>query len=323
MVSGQPFELVAPVFVVGSGRSGTSLVRNLLNLDPEVAIAPESHFLDQWLQRFADRGEPRRIVEEMWPAFASSSQRERFGLEDATIADIARAPDPRSLFAAIVHSYAGQRGARVVGEKTPAHFRYVDRLLEWFPDARVVFVVRDPRSVVASLTVMDASWASGSIADHVALWRDAAKAAIAWHDDPRVTVVRYEDLVADPLVRIPEMHTFLTARSFDPAWLQGLPDPDLGTASGSLRADQGVSDTRIAAWQGRLSVRDADAVAVVCRREIESLGYDVPAVSRSRAARLRVRFLALQARRALARATRAARDPSSARRRIRYRRRSL
>jgi hypothetical protein len=323
MRPGQPFELVTPVFVVGPGRSGTSLVRNLLNLDPDVAIAPESHLLDLWLPRYADRGAPRRIVEELWPAYATSTHLERFGFDDATLAGLAQAPDPRSLFAALVHAYADPRRAQVVGEKTPAHFRYVDRLFEWFPDARVVFVLRDPRSVVASLTVLDASWAAGTLADHIAQWRDAAQAAITWRDDPRVTVVRYEDLVADPVRRIPEMHRVLTARSFDPAWLQRLPDADLGTASGSLRADQGVSDARIDAWRGRLSDRDASAVVVACRQEMELLGYEVPSVSLPTVARLRVHLLGLQARRALTRATRAARAPSSALRRIRYRRRSL
>ena len=323
MVSGQGFELVAPVFVVGPGRSGTSLVRNLLNLDPEVAIAPESHFLDLWLPRFADRGAPRRVVEELWPAYASSRLVERLGLDDAALARLAQAPDPRSLFAGIVRSFADPRRASVVGEKTPAHFRYVDRLLEWFPDARVVFVLRDPRSVVASLVVLDASWASGTLADHIALWRDAARAAIAWRGDPRVTVVRYEDLVADPLGHIPDLHQFLTGRSFDPAWMQRLPDAGLVAATGSLRPDQGVSNARIGAWRDRLSEREATAVVVACRREMQALGYEVPAVALPTVARRRVHLLGLQARRALARAARAARAPSSARRRIRYRRRSL
>ncbi len=56
----------------------------------------------------------------------------------------------RGLFEAFLRIYADRRGKTIMGEKTPAHLAYVETLLEWFPDARVIHCMRDPRAVYVS-----------------------------------------------------------------------------------------------------------------------------------------------------------------------------
>ena len=56
----------------------------------------------------------------------------------------------RGVFLAMLGLYAEAKGVTRTGEKTPAHVREVGTLLEWFPDARVVHMVRDPRAIYVS-----------------------------------------------------------------------------------------------------------------------------------------------------------------------------
>jgi len=56
-----------------------------------------------------------------------------------------------------MRGYAREGGAiwRVrFGDKTPVNTQYIDRIFRDFPDARVIRIIRDPRSTAESLTVV-------------------------------------------------------------------------------------------------------------------------------------------------------------------------
>ncbi len=290
------------VFVVGSGRSGTSLLRRLLNADPEVALAPETHFLDQWLPRFWVPGQDRATVEALWPAYKESRHFRSLELPEDVLERLGRLSAPRTLFKGMLDAYAEQRAAAVGGEKTPAHFRYIGRLLDWFDDARVVFILRDVRGVVASFRALDYRWAQGTDHKHVSLWRDSAEAALHWKTDPRVEVVRYEDLVGDPVSVLSEMAPRLTGRDFDPAWL--VEEVRSGPAN---------------SWASTMRAPHASMLFHAAQPLMTELGYTAPTTPPPLSERVRYttgRLVYL-----VRRVMRAASQPIGPIRRIRYRRR--
>lgn len=162
------------IFVVGVSRSGTTLLRTLLETSDRIAIASESHFLGHLIPRegarhyFRKLGDPtddevvRRIVELIYSGeFQRRSRwREISPFWRWLAAEIPRADaearlldgerTERGLMASLMRIYADRKGRPVMGEKTPAHLAYVDELLEWFPAGRVVHIIRDPRAVYVS-----------------------------------------------------------------------------------------------------------------------------------------------------------------------------
>jgi hypothetical protein len=306
------------VFVVGSGRSGTSLLWRHLNLDPGVAIAPELHFLDRWIPNHWDGGGPEAMAR-LWTAFEHGPHFERLGLGAAAVARARSAPTPRVMYVALLDGHREAMGAVVGGDKTPSNFRYLERLLDWFPGCRIAFAVRDPRAVVSSLKGLSTEfrWARGTTADHVALWRDAARAALAWRDHPQVRVVRYEELVDEPAAVLADLHPFLTGRTFDAAWLDDVDAAERTLSSGALWSTSAISSQRVEAWRRDLRPAEAAVIFDRCRPEAEPFGYGPegePSVAEQ------VRFGAGAARRQAGRALRAAASPRRFARRLRHRR---
>lgn len=162
------------VFVVGVSRSGTTLLRRVLESTSVVAVAGENHFVGHLLAResarryfrrlgdYRDDLTIRRIVEFLWSGeFQRQSRlREispfwRWVVKNLDRADLERRllaaeRTDRGLFTAFLRAYADHVGKQVIGEKTPAHINHADTLLEWFPNARIVHMVRDPRGVYVS-----------------------------------------------------------------------------------------------------------------------------------------------------------------------------
>jgi hypothetical protein len=204
----------------------------------------------------------------------------------------------------MLDAYAEVRGAVVGGEKTPTHFRYVGRLLSWFPDARVVFVMRDVRGVVASLQRLDYPWAQRSDYMRIKLWRDAAQAALRWQADPRVEVVRFEDLVADPIPTVQELASTLTGDVFDCTWIR-----------------EAILTDPASSWASVLSKKRAAVVAWAAEPMMTRLGY--VSATEPLPARARLQYRARGLRDEVGRLRRAAKQPVQAMRRIRYRRGAL
>lgn len=162
------------IFVVGASRSGTTLMRNILERSNRIALAQENHFIGHVVRRegaryyfrragdLADDDAIRRLVDMIYSGEFQRRSRwrevspywrwlvESIPREELEQRLLAAERTERGLMAAFMRVYADWRGRPVMGEKTPAHLAYVDTLLEWFPRGRVVHMIRDPRGVYVS-----------------------------------------------------------------------------------------------------------------------------------------------------------------------------
>lgn len=162
------------VFVVGVSRSGTTLMRAILNSHSEVAVASENHFMGHllpWegvrarLRRVGDLTDDRavrRVVEILYSDALEGRLRlrapsplwrwlrrtvEREELEGRLLGG---ERSERGVFRTVLRVFADRQGKSIIGEKTPAHLAWAETLLEWFPGGRIIHMIRDPRGVYVS-----------------------------------------------------------------------------------------------------------------------------------------------------------------------------
>lgn len=180
-----------PIFVIGAQRSGTTLLRLMLDAHPDVAIGPETAFA-----RGVDA-----LVES--PFFGHGDQwYEQYGWSRDRLERAAAA-----LYGEVFSSWARSMGAVRWGEKTPVHRYHVPRLATWFPDAQFVGLVRHPGAVASSRERWGYDW-TATLRDWAASGRYLLEACDLL-DAHRVLLLRYEDLVDDPEAAMRRLCTFL------------------------------------------------------------------------------------------------------------------
>lgn len=226
---------LSPIFIVGVSRSGTTLLRRILNRSDQIAICSENHFLGHLLSRegtrykfrhlgpLTDDANVHRLVTFIYSGGLEKSSRFRqmsshwYWLIKRVPPDTLRqrilASDrsEKALFTIIMSLYAEQKGKPLMGEKTPAHIRYVNTLMHWYPHAKIVHMLRDPRAIYVS-EVRRRQKEAGSI-----LYRLLKKArpllnlfvfvqtALAWWDSVS-RYCRYQRRFADNYYLLPFEH---------------------------------------------------------------------------------------------------------------------
>ena len=259
-----------PIFVMGNARSGTTLMRVLLSSHPKIYITHEPWFY-VWLGLC-----PQNMSgdEFLWAYFRTFSFR-WLRLNPTDVMRALPSPLPRSSvhlgFRAIMKLKAAAFGRQHWGEKSPGHIDHMTEIFRDFPDAKVIMMVRDPRTTVDSTRRM--VWGSQSDLANSLGYVRGLKNATGFRD--RVLSVKLEELRQEPerkmrrvldFVEEPWEVAVLDHVSNNPDPLDMPPVPWLQTATEPLR---GV-DTRLHAM-------DPDRVRLietVCRASMRRYGYE-------------------------------------------------
>ena len=189
----------APIFVIGSPRSGTTLLRLILDAHPRISCGEETHFLRDL----------EAVVGRNWALVSTYELPREWWLERI-----------RELYATFQAEVLARSGKARWAEKDPTytlHLRFVEEL---FPDAVYVHLLRDGHDVVASFRDR---WGYKSAARAArtewARYVSAARDLAARLPDDRFLELRYEELVAQPEAQGQRLFEFL-GEDWDPALLQ-------------------------------------------------------------------------------------------------------
>lgn len=232
-------ESYRPFFIVGTPRSGNTLLRRVLLAHPRLHVPPENFALRHSIRLFRQYRRLMRweqLVELLLAEFRRPPFSDNWELGDLRplAGRLKELPTGERSLAALLHGlYAlhaethGKAGARW-GDKTPSNIYCLHRLPAVFPDARVIFLMRDPADVAYSWTGLG----ENSVEKAARRWiytADNARVFARWHPEACL-FIRYEDLVT---------RTEETIRG-----LAGFLDLELAPATLSAMIDsQGLAET--------------------------------------------------------------------------------
>ena len=304
--------LEAPIFIVGAGRSGTTLLRTALAAHPRLAVTPETHYMKFADGRGARDGDRPADFEAFWATLTRWSRFLDLDVSEARVLEMASAsgaPTFRSVFAAMLAAYGEANGKPRVGEKSPGHYRYWKRLFAWFPDSRLVAIRRDPRAAAASALatpwVREQMKPKARLAPVVRRSRSyhLAEQARGWHriygeyvpeaeQDPRVLVVTYEDLVTEPEAVLRSVCRHI-GEEFDAAMLTRRAEVPGARASAAktgewegwvaeheAQAAREISDAGLRRWREVLTPTEIAMVEAICGETMTRCRYRLESTAR-------------------------------------------
>lgn len=260
----------SPIFVVGAQRSGTTLLRNLLDRHPQIAMwGVESDFFRRVYDRRATFGDPAEIRnrERIVKAYLAIEPMRRTGLDLAALGKVMLEEGGTwpALFASAMRFNAGVQSKPYWGEKTPANIFHVDKLRAWFPDCAILHIVRDPRDMVSSLVRM--SWSNRSVLFAARTWKRFNAAGMGRD----LYLVKYEELVSDPATALDKICRHIGV-AYDPLMLQPKENVHLASPEG-VRANKQISTDRMGLWREAFRPWQIAAIETAASPLMEELGY--------------------------------------------------
>jgi hypothetical protein len=295
----------APLLVLGVRRSGTTLLRVMLDRSSTLAVPDESYFVTQLAHRHGSNPDPT--------AFADDCRRIGTLREWGVSIDDVRLRGGMTTgeaIAALYQRYAELQGKPRWGDKTPMYMQHLPLLARLFPEARFVHLIRDGRDAALSFLgmpegIVTRTWAHPrSVADFACQWRTEVEAAQRLGErvgPERYLEVRYEALVADADAELRRICTF-AALPFEPGMLAYAGAVDVSAKPHQQRLLQPPT-RNVRNWREQLPEEDALAFEGVAGDLLRRLGYDLldpsgafpTAAGRTRLARYRARVSAWNA----------------------------
>ena len=273
----------SPLFIIGVGRSGTSVLMTLLNGHSRIAFMPETHFLRLYL----GTGKIKEKLEGMGitkfrELLDEDEYFRRLNISSKTLLrpylEGEKSFDLRNLYLDAMALYLKGQGKQCIGDKDPRYMDYLPAVKACCPNAKVIHIHRDPRDVI--LSKMKADWSA-----HRPFWLNAMISQIQIKKG-RKTAKRlfgknyyefsYESLVAEPERSLGKLLAFL-GLGFEPEML------DLESSARELvhpseiqwkdNTFKPVLAANTEKWRSQLSPFQIRCVEIICKEWFSNLGY--------------------------------------------------
>lgn len=268
-----------PTFVVGVPRSGTTLLRVLLDSHSNIASGPEAG----WITGDYTETSIKRLTELLGDGelglvqnFPGTSQKQVLRATARLLQDL-------------FTPYLGERNKKVLVLKTPNDIAHVGYLRKLMPNSNFIHILRDGRDVALSTVAKKGTFFSDTTLGYEfgnLTFANALRRWMVWEQraskvlkriPKRVHSVRYEDLVASPESELRDLCTFL-GQEFEPSMLAYATHsheyPEWEAGSTDVKNKELIVNESVARWKRELTALDAAAISTTLNNYLVNNGYE-------------------------------------------------
>jgi hypothetical protein len=270
--------MTPPLIVLGVGRSGTTLLRVMLDRNTKLAIPDESFFM----LPLARRHRGRVKADAFFADLRRLPRLREWGLEPDDVRPRLRdGMTTGEAIAAIFETYAEKAGKPRWGDKTPLYMQHLPLLERLFPDALWLHLVRDGRDAALSFLALGpgfsgTTWAQPhTVGQFAARWKVEIETAreLGRRAGDRYFELSYEDLVSEPDPQLRRICEFASL-----PW-----EPEMLAYAGSVDVSKLPEHQRLAQpptpnvrnWREEMPATDARAFEDVAGDVLRDSGYEL------------------------------------------------
>jgi hypothetical protein len=276
------------LFIVGCPRSGTTLLRRMVDAHPLVAVIDETRWIANFFEKRVGLTSEGFVTPKLIPRLLEYDRFAQFEIGREELVGLLRSGEQvsyPSFVSGVFDLYGQARGKPLVGDKTPRYARWVPTLHGLWPEARFVHLIRDGHDVCLSILNWNKaqralgrfeSWRKDPITTtalwwelHVRLAREdgAALGPGLYHE------VRYESVVAWPDEECAKLCAFL-GLSYDKAMLRfhegrERSKPGLDAKKAWRPVTRGLRD-----WRSQMLSEETERFEATAGELLDELGYE-------------------------------------------------
>ncbi len=267
---------------MGMSRSGTKLLRDVLNNNKDVSIPYyESHLVPYLIKNFPqekfplDKNSKKELIKLVKSSiFYNEIKNESEGFKDL---DFDKLTDQKNIQESIKYLMSklanpiSKERVKIWGDKTPNYLFNIKMLKTAFPKAKFIHIIRDPRErALSSKKAWNASLLMSAMRWHQGVGSARDQGRSIGHDYIEVT---YEALVSDPQKQIKKICTFLGINYSKSMLYLSKPAENYGTADSATRSAKTIISNNVSKFNTQLPPKNVKKIEAICGDLAIQLGY--------------------------------------------------
>ena len=275
-----------PIFIAGPERSGTSLIYALLASHPKIAMTRRTNMWRHYYNQYGDLSEPENFER----CLMMMMRYKRLIKLDPDPERIRREfyqgePTYGRLFALLEEHFAEKVGKPRWGDKSLNTERYTEEIIDAYPNARIIHMIRDPRDRYSS-SLKRWKVSRLGIGGGTAIWLSTISQAERYKKEfpNHYMTVRYEDLTADPEGTLHEICSFV-GEEYAPEMLNMGGAKDFrdkgGNSSYSQRKPGNITTSSIGKFRSVLTKYQVFFLQIFSTTTMQKYGYELDRVKLS------------------------------------------
>jgi hypothetical protein len=279
-----------PIFIIGAPRSGTTLLRLMLTSHPDICIPPESMFFVQLEPKYGKLENLAEKIDEFLDDLYSNDKFLEWNIDRARLQENLNLYDELNYSKAISTVYQTYRlktdpNAHIWGDKNPTYIYHIDRIFQYFPNAKIIHIIRDVRAVYSSMKTVSnfPGWGKKQktqslIFEVTRVWSQAVQSFNKYNNNHQFYNIHYEKLISNPDNQLNQLCSWLGI-NFSESMLdyynkntqkELVPKHRLSWHQNTLKP---ILEDRIEAWANELSLSEIEALEILNKNNLKILGY--------------------------------------------------
>lgn len=279
-------------FIVGMGRSGTTLLTNILHRHPQIISTPENNFL-LFTKNLRDKDFQIKVNRDTFIAsngLKHNHETSIWSLNESVKKDLENVSTfCEACISMYKHYDESKQNASIIVDKNPIYTLHIQKLSEILPNAKFIAIVRDYRDNIVSRKKHFTGWINSDTL-HACAWKMYYQEILAQKKKLRnkMLIIRYEDIIQDTKNTIQKIcdhlnvsyHTDMESPDKNAELLKQKAIKNLGSDPNKkvqemhANLEKPINADKSGYWKNELKKEEVKIIETICGKTAENFGYE-------------------------------------------------